>query len=205
MERDGEPAIAARLAEIISVSAPTVTMTLKRMSRDGLIELDRRKGIRLTEEGRLAAQSVLRRHMLTEWLLAEMLHVPWAQTHSNAHQIEHALSQDLEERLNASLSGPTVCPHGNPLPGFEQSVAGWRALDAQPVGKEGVIRRVHEFAENDHALLEYLQANGVIPGARVAVVEILPFNQSITLQVMDEHGERRVVLGMAVAKRLFVE
>ncbi len=201
MERDGETVIAARLAEMFTVSAPTVTMTLKRMARDGLIELDRRKGICLTESGRVQAQSVLRRHMLTEWLLADKLKVPWAQTHGDAHQLEHALSQDLEERLAASLDNPLVCPHGNPLPGCESVVAAWPALDTQPVGRQLILRRVHEFAENNHPLLEYLEANGLVPGAHLQVVEVLPFNQSITVQV----GERRVMLGYTVARRLFVE
>jgi len=116
MIRDDEKIIAARLAETLEVAPPTVAVTLKRMERDGWIFNRGRKGIFLTDAGLEAAQSVIRRHMLTEWMLARMLNVPWSRIHEEAHKIEHTISDDIEARMQLNLDDPHVCPHGNPLP-----------------------------------------------------------------------------------------
>jgi DtxR family Mn-dependent transcriptional regulator len=201
LERDGQAVIAAHLAETLSVTPPTVTVTLQRMERDGWITTKGHKGIQLTKSGREAARSVIRRHMLTEWLLTRTLKLPWSKAHAEAHQIEHTISEETEAQLRASLDNPQVCPHGNPLPGYEQVTAGWvPLLEAQP-GETVVIRRIHESAEADTALLQFLEANRIAPGARAVVVEILPFNQTVTLKV----GARSLTLGFAAARNLSVE
>ena len=97
LERDGEAVIGARLAEWLEVSPPTVTATVKRMVRDGWVIMDGSKEIRLTPSGRAAAQSVLRRHMLAELLLARMLGVPWSQVHQEADAMEHTISSETVE------------------------------------------------------------------------------------------------------------
>ncbi len=200
-ERGHEPAIAARLADSLEVSAPTVTNTLKRMARDGWVEIDAQKTIHLTQAGREAAASLIRRHMLTEWMLAKVLHVPWSQVHQEAHQIEHALSGDLENRLKTSLDDPQTCPHGNPLPGNEYLAEGWVCLLDVPQNQVVIIRRIHEMLEDHPDVLEYLEYEGVVPGTTVTVQEILPFNQTITVEV----GQNRVSIGFNTAKYLFVE
>ena len=129
MIRDGESIIAARLAESLEVAPPTVTVTLKRMERDGWIINHGRKGITLTDEGMKAAQSVIRRHMLTEWMLARMLNVPWSRIYKEAHNIEHTISDDIEARMSTNLDDPQLCPHGNPLPGYEHITSEWVPLD----------------------------------------------------------------------------
>ncbi len=201
MERDGEEIIAARLAETLNVSPPTVTVTLKRMERDGWIELSGRKVIHLTESGCEAASSVISRHMLTEWMLARMLKVSWADVHSEAHAIEHGLSDDITTRLRQSFHDPQVCPHGNPLPGYEYVTASWQPLTEMQAGRKVCIRRILEAAENDTDLLQFLEVNGLTPGVTAEVEEVLPFNQTLTLRV----GERRVVLGFPTAKNIYVE
>jgi len=119
MERDGEEVVAARLAESLEVAPPTVTVTLKRMERDGWVAVDPGKGIYLTKAGCEAASSVLRRHMLTEWMLARMLKVPWSRLHAEADQMEHSISDEIEDQMRNNLDDPQSCPHGNPLPGYE--------------------------------------------------------------------------------------
>lgn len=198
LERDGEPVIGARLAELLGVTPPTVTNTLKRMARDGLIQTDER-GTRLTEQGRQAARAVMRRHMLTEWMMANML--PWSLLHSEAHNLEHAISTMAEAALMEELNHPQTCPHGNPLPGNEAVVQGWAPLTKIPAGEQVVIRRVHELGEENTELMSFLEANGVMPGIQAQVVEVLPFNQTITLRV----GERAVTLGYAAARYVYVE
>jgi DtxR family transcriptional regulator, Mn-dependent transcriptional regulator len=201
MERDGEEIVAARLAEALGVSPPTVTITLKRMERDGWLVNDPDKHIRLSPTGHEAAQSVLRRHMLTEWVLADMLGVAWSQIHTEAHRIEHTISNEIEARMRDSLNSPKQCPHGNPIPGFEHLTAHWAPLTELQVGEMGTMRRVHELAEDNSDLMAYLEKNGLLPGRQVKVSEILPFNQTITLEV----DGKAVMLGYAVARYIFFE
>jgi DtxR family transcriptional regulator, Mn-dependent transcriptional regulator len=201
MERDGEALVAARLAESLDVAPPTVTVTLKRMERDGWVAVHPQKGIHLTEAGCKAAGSVIRRHMLTEWMLARMLKVPWSSVHAEADQIEHSISDEIEDQMRASLDDPQTCPHGNPLPGYEHVAADWPALTTVRAGQKLIIRRIHETAEDDHELLQFLETHGILPGARAEVTEVLKFNQTISLKV----GEDQVTLGFPAARYIFVE
>jgi DtxR family Mn-dependent transcriptional regulator len=202
MERDHGEIVAARLAELLSVAPATVAMTLKRMQRDNWItDKSRARGIHLTDTGRAAADSVIRRHMLTEWLLVKILKVPYLQIHAEAHHIEHAISPQIEERLNEILDAPRVCPHGNPFPGCEEVTRLWIPLNEIIPGEPVIIRRIHEFAENNQDLLEFLIDNGVLPGAQAKVMEVLPFNQTLTITVAD----KPVTLGFPVARYIFVE
>jgi DtxR family Mn-dependent transcriptional regulator len=201
LERDGEPVIGARLAQWLEVSPPTVTATIKRMIRDGWVVMDDSKEIHLTPEGRTAARSVLRRHMLAELLLARVLDVPWSQVHQEADAMEHTLSPETVERLAAKLDHPETCPHGNPLPGFEAQVAGLLPLTEARAGQTLVIRRVHESAEEQRELMSYLERHGLLPGAKVGVVEIMAFNETIAL---DCNGST-VVLGLAPAALIYAE
>lgn len=199
LERDGEPIIGARLAELLGVSAPTVTNTLKRMVRDGWVSMDAHKGTHLTEQGMDAARNVMRRHMLTEWMLARML--SWSKLHKEAHGMEHTISEELEAALIAELSNPEVCPHGNPLPGFESVVENWTPLTQSNAGDQVIIRRVHELAEESPELLSFLEQKSVITGVAAQVEEVLPFNQTVTLRI----GGQPVTLGFAAARYIYVE
>jgi DtxR family Mn-dependent transcriptional regulator len=198
LERDNEPVVGVHLADLLGVTPPTVTNTLKRMVRDGLITTDK-EGTRLTRAGRQSAQTVMRRHMLTEWMMVNRL--PWSRLHGEAHNLEHAISQEAESALLAELGHPTTCPHGNPLPGYEDTVASWVPLTRIPSGQEVVIRRVHELAEQNRELMAFLEAHEIMPGARARVTEVLPFNQTLTLDVKG----RPATLGFASARHVFVE
>jgi DtxR family Mn-dependent transcriptional regulator len=202
MERDQGEIVAARLAEMMNVAPATVAMTFKRMERDNWITGKGRKGgVHLTETGRSAAHDVIRRHMLTEWLLVKILKVPLPQIHDEAHNIEHAISPQLEERMIAILDNPQVCPHGNPFPGCEEVTRGWVPLTELLKGEQVTIRRIHEFIEDNTELLHYLIAHNVLPGVRAQVVELLPFNQTITLSV----SGKDITLGFPAARLIFCE
>ena len=201
MERDHGEIIAARLAEMLDVTPATVAMTLKRMERDLWITGTGRKAIHLTETGRAAAFSVTRRHMLTEWLLIKILKVPIAQTHNEAHGIEHAISPQLEERMRDILGDPQVCPHGNPFPGCDAAVANWIPLTNLRAGERVIIRRIHEFAEDNQEILKFLVENEVMPGVPAQILEILPFNQTLTIIV----NGKTITLGFPVAHFVFAE
>jgi len=201
MERDYGEIVAARLAEMLNVTPATVAMTLKRMERDNWITGKGRKGIVLTETGKLAAHSVIRRHMLTEWLLVKILKVPLSQTHDEAHGIEHAISPQLEERLREALDNPQVCPHGNPFPGCEQVTSGWVALTELQAGEKVVLRRIHEFAEDNLELLRFLIENKILPGTPAEIVEVLAFNQTVSVRV----AGNLITLGFQAARFIFAE
>jgi DtxR family Mn-dependent transcriptional regulator len=198
LERDKEPVLGVRLAELLSVTPPTVTNTLKRMVRDGLITMDK-NGTRLTRAGKQSARTVVRRHMLTEWMMARML--PWSKLHEEAHNLEHAISSQVETALFEEWGHPQTCPHGNPLPGCDEAVADWIPITEVPPNQLVTIRRVHELAEYNQELLAFLEKKGITPGAEVTVLEVLPFNQTITLDI----NGQSVTLGFASARYLFAE
>lgn len=198
LERDGEPVIGAYLAESLGVTPPTVTNTLKRMARDGLVHLES-DGPHLTESGWEAARTVMRRHMLMEWMMARML--PWSRLHTEAHNLEHAISTEAENAVYEELGQPQTCPHGNPLPGYEYAVESWIPLSNIKSGQRVTIRRIHELAENNTQLLEFLEKKGVMPGESAVVTEVLPFNQTLTLSIK----KQEVTLGLAIANYILVE
>lgn len=201
LERDGEPVFGVRLTEWLHVSAPTVTATVRRMIRDGWVTMDRRKEIRLTPSGREAAVSLLRRHILSELLLARVVGVPWSQVHSEAHEMEHTISDDTMKRIALRLQGPTTCPHGNPLPGHEGLLDSWVPLTQAEAGQRITVKRVHEAIEQKPDVMLYLDAHNLVPDTEATVTENMPFNETISLQV----GDQVVVLGYTVAERIYVQ
>ena len=198
IERDDEPVVGARLAEILGVTPPTVTNTLKRMVRDGLLTMDD-NGTHLTETGWQNARRIMRRHVLMEWMMVRML--PWSKLHSEAHNLEHAISETAENALDEELGHPKTCPHGNPLPGYEDAVKDWIPLTQIPAGKNLIIRRVHELAEENDDLLLFLEEKGVLINKPAVLSECLPINQTLTIDI--DTGP--ITLGFAVAKYIFAE
>src|SRR6266496_3435556 len=117
MTRDGSTIIGARLAERIHVAPPTVTATLQRMVRDGLITMDDHKVVHLTDDGREQAESIVRRHALAERLLTDILGLGWRESHEEAHLVEHVMSARGERHVMEVLGNPLTCAQGNPIPG----------------------------------------------------------------------------------------
>jgi DtxR family Mn-dependent transcriptional regulator len=176
MSAEDEVVIGARLAEKFQVSAPTVTEMLKRLVRDGYIEMDSRRQVTLTEAGNQAAEAVLRRHRLTERFLVDMLGMQWHQVHEEACRLEHFISGAVEDRVIASLNNPTTCPHGNPIPG---SVANARTylkdqgavrLSTLTKSEKATILLISEVVEDEEALILYLHDKGLTPGKQLTVL-----------------------------------
>jgi DtxR family Mn-dependent transcriptional regulator len=190
----GKTVIAARLAERIGVTAPTAWATLQRMQRDDLVELHGKHDIYLTEAGRAAAESIKRRHFLAERLLVDILGMDWAESHEEAHRIEHAVSPAVEARIMALLGNPTTCPHGNPMPGLPRPATVLLATLRE--GDMADIDGVEEAAEEDADLMRFLQQNGMTPGTRIRVVEFASFNATMTIDI----DGRKIVLGLPSAE-----
>jgi DtxR family Mn-dependent transcriptional regulator len=123
-----------------------------------------------------------------------------SELHREAHQIEHTLSKEVEARLQSEMADPRLCPHGNPLPGFEGEVSQWISLSAINAGSSVVVKRIHENIEDDYERLSFLEKEGLIPGARILVEEVLAFNETIRIKV----NNKDVVLGLRLADQIFV-
>src|SRR4051794_8622974 len=131
-QSEGETVIAATLARWLNVSAPAVTMAVKRLKRDQLISVDKEGRIALLGEGREIANRVLTRHHLIERMLTEIFDMEWYKVHDEAEQLEHAVSGDFERKLQEKLGNGDSCPHGNRI-GFDtpddKRRRGWKPLD----------------------------------------------------------------------------
>ncbi|MBF6600191.1 MAG: metal-dependent transcriptional regulator [Dehalococcoidia bacterium] len=197
--RAGRTVIAARLADKMSVSAPTVWNTVHRMQRDGLVAISDSKEITLAPAGQAAAESIKRRHLLTERLLVDILGLGWADAHEEAHLIEHTITPRVEERIMAVLGNPTTCPHGNPFPGIDpEARPRTRPLATARAGEEWTLDGIEEEAEEDHELMTFYEKNGLKPGARLAVTDVAAYNSTITVRL----DGREVTLGMKAAENL---
>ena len=183
--------IAARLADKLEVSAPTVSVTVERMVRDGYVDVDGNHLITLTERGRAVGRRVVRRHRLIERWLNDMLDLDWVMLHDEAHLLEHSLSSALEQKISEALNHPETCPHGNPIPGNAKnwSFEGMKQLSESEVGEERNVARISELAEDDAQIMRYLQQKNLVPGTRVEVKEITPFGHV----VMKVNGETAVI------------
>jgi DtxR family transcriptional regulator, Mn-dependent transcriptional regulator len=183
----GKPVTAGLLAAELGVSAPSVSAMVRRLEEAGLVERADSRALRLTAEGERAALRVVRRHRLLETFLARMLDVPWDEVHAEAELLEHALSERLEERIDAVLGHPTHDPHGDPIPPRHgPHEEGWgTALDAAP---PGCRFRVDRVSDRDSAALRYLGELGLVPGVTVEVEEQEPFGGPRWVRIA---GERR--------------
>src|SRR5712664_4653015 len=139
-----EPIRSSRLADWLGVSRPTVTVALQRMSRDGLVRMNRRKEIELTARGMRTAESIVRRHRIMERWLTDGLGLDWVTADEEAARLEHAVSEVVEQRLYEVLGRPTTCPHGNPIPGHSKAVPKEVRLSTLAAGDVATVTRVSE-------------------------------------------------------------
>ena len=186
----------ARIAEYLGVSPPSVTQAMRRLRRDGLVEDDGAKAIRLTPRGLQEAEKVVRRHRLAERWAYDVLGLDWSECHREAHHLEHALTPLIEDRLWQSLDRPTTCPHGNPIPGLAPSeTTTLPTLADTDHGKKVVVDRVFEQVEG---LGEFLQQLGLVPGTEVQV--LTNTLDGLTCRL----GDRDLQVPLEVAMRLLV-
>jgi DtxR family transcriptional regulator, Mn-dependent transcriptional regulator len=181
LSEEGIVPLRARIAERLGHSGPTVSQTVARMERDGLVVVSGDRHLELTEDGLLKATRVMRKHRLAERLLTDVIGLEWPFVHEEACRWEHVMSDRVEKRLIELLGHPQHSPYGNPIPGLselgEQAVPedfleGMVALVTVARGggqREVVVGRLGEPLQTDVELLERLAAHGVLPGARITV------------------------------------
>jgi DtxR family transcriptional regulator, Mn-dependent transcriptional regulator len=185
-EAEGQTVIAATLARWLKVSAPAVTMAIRRLKRDGLIHVGSAGEITLKKQGREIAGRVLQRHRLIERMLTEIFGMEWYKVHDEAEQLEHAVSADFERHLIEKL-GPTSDSRRNP---------NWTSLDRLEAGSVATVMSVFE---RDRSLLEYLDALGIRPSAEIEMVT-RNCDDTITLKV----AGKPIQLGATAAAKVWV-
>ena len=202
METESEPVRSARLADWLGVSRPTVTVALRRMTRDGMVRLNGRKEIELTDRGRQAAAAIVRRHRIMERWLTDALGLDWVTADEEAARLEHAVSEVVEERVWEALRKPTTCPHGNPIPGYADLREHEVRLSTVGEGGAATVSRISEVAEREApALLRYLLDRRLVPGTRVDVVEVDPVGRTLRVLAAD----RELTLSHETAGKVWVE
>ncbi len=204
MQMEGEPVIGARLADLFKVKAPTVTQTIHRLEKQNLVVADEHKRLDLTDEGRAAAEALLRRHRLSERFLVDVMGMQWHEVHEEAERLEHVISPAFEARMLAQLDNPTTCPHGNPIPGLVDAPdflrrQHARRLDTAAPGEPLVVLTISEVVEDEEGLITLLHGKGLTPGTELVVVE-RPSDETLAVQV----DGRRVELEREVAHMVWV-
>lgn len=211
LEEEGIVPLRARIAERLGQSGPTVSQTVARMSRDGLLTVEGDRHLQLSEAGRVHATRVMRKHRLAECLLVDVIGLEWDAVHEEACRWEHVISETVEVKLLTLLGNPTSSPYGNPIPGLEELDANLHAQEFMAGGlislreisdtlAEGertvvVIRRIGEPVQTDLAVMHRLRRVGVRPGA---AVELTPVGAGILLAAAGESTELEAELASHV-------
>jgi DtxR family Mn-dependent transcriptional regulator len=208
LEEEGVVPLRARIAERLGQSGPTVSQTVARMERDGLVHVADDRQLELTDKGRAEAVGVMRKHRLAERLLADVIGLEWEDLHIEACRWEHVMSEKVERRIVALLKKPLVCPHGNPIPGLEelglpfatdqQDALVTLADAADGVETEVVVNRISEQLQPNAELMHRLDAAGLRPGHRVCVT-----GARAGVEVWAD-GTERTEFDRAVAEHVFV-
>jgi DtxR family Mn-dependent transcriptional regulator len=202
LEEEGVVPLRARIAERLGQSGPTVSQTVARMERDGLVVVAGDRHLELTEPGRARAVSVMRKHRLAERLLVDVIGLEWEFVHAEACRWEHVMSEAVERKLVTLLDNPTTSPYGNPIPGLDELVSSpdsgfiTRAAAAPPVLEVGLqrldefarrgggpveVRRIAEHVQVDADLMADLKTAGIVPGQDVDVQPISRFGDAVSV------------------------
>ncbi len=199
-ESEGDTVIAATLVKRLNVTAPAVTMAIRRLKRDKLIAGGPQGQLQLTPSGREIADRLLMRHHLIERMLTEVFGMEWYKVHEEAENLEHAVSPDFERRLIEKLGVGEACPHGNRVVADtprERRGRGWLPLAELATGAKAEVRSVFE---RDARLLEFLHTLGLQPGSSLLLLQH-NYDDTFTLSL----GSRTVQLGRPAAEKIWVE
>ena len=210
LEEENIVALRARIAERLRHSGPTVSQTVGRMERDGLVVVSGDRHLELTDMGRKRAIEVMRKHRLAERLLADVIGLDWAYVHEEACRWEHVMSERVERRIFEMLDHPTVSPYGNPIPGLAELgglptperggvVNLLEAMAGYGADSRITVNRLAEPIQVEPELLLQLDEGGIRPGARVSLERV---GEYISVRVPDIEGA--LELPPEVAAHVFV-
>ena len=205
-EAEGRQVIPAMLAHWLEVSAPAVTMALKRLKRDGCVQVGADGIVRLTVSGRETAYRTALRHHLIERMLSEVFGMEWHEIHEEAERLEHAVSPAFEAKLKEKLGEAGACPHGNavlPAPPAERKRRGELPLSEALAGKQYTVVSLHE---RDPKLLSFLHGAGIGPGNRLKVMS-QNYDQTVSIELDSGKSGRkpdRSILGRPAAEAVWL-
>ncbi len=189
------------LASAVAVVPGTATTMVKALADEGLVEHQPRHGVRLTPEGRRLALNVLRKHRLVETFLVHVLKMDWAKVHAEAEQLEHAISDEVLDRLDALLGHPQTDPHGDPIPSPQGKLSSQvYATLATCVADRGV--RIVRITEQSPEFLQFAEQNGLQPGTTLRVTER---NLTAGLVTLKKKAGRPLALSVVAAGKILVE
>ena len=200
-EETGEVVSMGALATSLEVVPGTVTTMVKALAAEKLVEHQPRLGVRLTDSGRRMALGVIRRHRLVETFLVNVLKMDWASVHTEAEQLEHAISDDVLDRLDALLGHPTSDPHGDPIPSAQGKLNSQvyatlaTCLVATPL-------RIVRVTDQSTEFLQFAEQNGLLPGA---VVRVADRNLAAGLITLKKSRNQSSPLSLAAAGKILVE
>lgn len=182
LERVGGAAATTEIAQRLEIAPASVSGMIRRLADQGLLEHERYRGVRLTDDGRRVALRMIRRHRIIEAYLTQRLGYPWDRVHDEAERLEHAATDELVDRMASALGEPKVDPHGDPIPTREGEIdeSVHRTLAELRPGESG---RVVSVSDRDGARLRYLGELGLTPGVEVEVIERAPFDGPIAVRV----------------------
>ena len=197
--RGSSAAATNEIAQRLAIAPASVSGMVRRLADQGLLAYERYHGVRLTESGRRAALRTLRRHRVIESYLAEALGYPWDRVHDEAERLEHAASDELVDRMAATIGEPEVDPHGAPIPTRDGSVdeTEYTSLAQLAVGASGVVVRV---SDEDPAMLRYLAELSILPGKKLTLKARAPYDGPITLTL----GRQELSIGPALAANVLI-
>lgn len=210
LEEEGVVPLRARIAERLEQSGPTVSQTVARMERDGLVIVADDRHLELTDHGRDLAIAVMRKHRLAERLLVDVIGLEWEQVHSEACRWEHVMSEAVERKLVRLLDHPTTSPYGNPIPGLDKLDAGEPAPPVEPdlmrvdeVARRGggmvKVRRIAEHLQLDTDVLAVLKSVGLVPGGTVEVSAMGDRANGSSIEVKGAGNAARILQSIAHA------
>jgi len=217
LEEEGIVPLRARIAERLSQSGPTVSQTVARMERDGLVRVEGDRQLAMTETGRMLAVRVMRKHRLAECLLVNVIGMPWEEVHIEACRWEHVISDNVELRLVELLDYPVRCPHGNVIPGLaelgvpDDATKRSEVATADPdiamtdvairAGEHVVVSRISEQVQSDAALMLRLKNIGIQPRREVTLAAS---DDGVRVTGADRVGDLGAELSADIAAHVFV-
>lgn len=192
------------IADRLAVTPASVTGMIKKLANTDppLVEYRKHQGVQLTPEGERVALEIVRHHRLLELYLHQILGYDWEDVHAEADRLEHVISEEFEERISEALGHPSHDPHGDPIPTRELEIPASPSTRLSDL-RQGSRAVVHRVQDRDPELLKYLSEIGMVPQARVQVLQYSQFDENLHLQI--EGQAAPVVLGPRITRQIFVD
>ena len=202
LTENGEAASTTTLAKRLKISAPSVTGMVQKLAsaRPALVEYKKHQGVTLTREGKKAALEVIRHHRLLEAWLVQTLDYSWDEVHEEAERLEHVISEEFERRIAAALGHPLRDPHGELIPTADLKMP---LEDSTPLSalRPKQKAKVKYVKHADAELLRHLESLGLVPGARIEIIDYSSFDHNLTVK----SAAKTNVLGLNITSKIFIE